>query len=107
MTRPYFARVTVTRKPDPEPPPPYVCLLCRDEIRMTGNSYNWPHPEFRTGPICQRCTHRWGYSNVVQRFHDSERRKVMKLQAVINALVWEILNGGGRWKNWGRRSGSY
>lgn len=65
---------------------------------MTGNHYNWPVPEFRQGPVCQGCTHHWGYSNIFQRFHPTERRKAMKLAALIEAMLWEIKNGNGRWK---------
>ncbi len=98
MEKPFHARVRVTRKPDPEPPEPYVCVICNAAVVMTGNQYSWPHPEFRQGPVCQGCTHHWGYSNVCQRFHPNERRKAMKLAAIIEALLWEIMNGNGRWR---------
>lgn len=103
--RPYHARVRVVRKSDPVPPEPYTCLICNETVTMAGTEWNWPHPEFRHGPVCQRCTHRWGYSNAYQRFHKDERRKVMKLAAVINALSWEVMNGNGRWKRGLRNAG--
>lgn len=83
--------VRVTRKPKPEPLPPFDCVCCQNKIEEK------PWFDVRhEPPVCESCRGSWGKCGKPPGMKREDWRSLQRLKAVTERLKWEIYNGGGR-----------
>lgn len=91
----YEADPQVTRKdewwnqPDPEP---WICVSCDREVKpdrwleMTGRTQDKP-------PFCPYCVRNFGHFLRPNRITRGDHRVLLRLNATVHRLQWEIRNG--------------
>jgi len=89
----YDVDVKVVRRPEPELPPPFECVICQHAQEAD----RW-HPGKHMPPICRSCEVHWSSIPRVKisRVMRNDFRRLERLSAITTALNWEIYNGGRR-----------
>lgn len=78
----YECEVVITRKADPELPPPFVCAVCQ----RTAVADRW-HPEKHRAPVCNSCMIFEGHQVRFPGLTRGDHTILKRLTAVTNALA--------------------
>lgn len=89
--------IVLTRKPAPEAPPPFVCVICQETITVDPWHFARKSAEHRP-PICAGCARHWGARSRVPGTTRRDASQLQRLTAITTRLVWETFNGRyGKW----------
>lgn len=92
MNEIYDCEVIVSRKPEPDLPPPFVCAICQRTVEAD----RWwaaRSPNRHVPPICFTCTvhegHQVRFPGITRGDHTTLKRLTAVTNALLRAATWE------------------